>query len=263
MILQLKILFMKRLFLLAISLIALSCSERSVAADYIIQNAQIIDGTGKDRFVADVVVISDSIVFVGKGHNYISDQVIDGSGKVLTPGFIDPHAHGNPMNTPDFKNFIAQGITTICLGQDGSSAGVGNMNEWFESVDSLDLGVNVATLAGHGSIRRYVEVPDDGDPSEQQQEEMLQTLESALEAGAYGMSTGLEYIPGYYAKDPELLALARKVGEYDGIIMSHTRNEDDYAVDESIRELIRQGQFCRVQVSHMKVVYGKGGGQSP
>ena len=83
-------------------------------------------------------------------------------------------------------------------------------------------------------------------------------LRQALEQGAFGMTTGLEYTPGTFADDEELIPLAKIVGEYDALLMSHVRNEDDEAIEVSIQELLRQGQHCKVQVSHMKSVYGKG-----
>lgn len=250
---------MKFLCSLALLVVLLSCNPRSEeSVDVIIRNATIIDGTGSSSFDGDVVVNGDQIVFVGTGHSYTSETIIEGEGKVITPGFIDPHAHGDPFKTPEFHNFLAQGITTICLGQDGSSASTTDMAGWFESADSLDLGVNVLTLIGHGTIRNLARIPSSDEPLTEQLLEMEDLLSDGLKAGAFGLSTGLEYVPGYYAKEDELLALAKVVGMHDGLIMSHNRNEDDYAVDESVRELIRQGQYCRVQVSHLKVVYGKG-----
>ena len=246
-----------RFLFFALVFLIFSCNQKE-EADYIVTGATIFDGTGEDPYVADLVIKGDVILHIGNSEGYKTENVLSGEDFVATPGFIDPHSHGNPLETPEFENFLAQGITTICLGQDGSGPSNRNFSDWFSKVDELKLGVNITTLIGHGTIRRRSGVEDNKAPTSDQLERMIHLLDSGMIAGAYGMSTGLEYIPGYYAKEDELMALARTVGKRDGILMSHNRNEDEYAVNESVRELIRQGVECRVQVSHMKIVYGKG-----
>jgi N-acyl-D-aspartate/D-glutamate deacylase len=162
------------------------------------------------------------------------------------------------MSTPEFNNFLAMGVTTIFLGQDGSSPAYDTLAQWMDKIDSLDLGINIATFIGHGTLRRLSGVNFDSIPSPQGMQKMKQLLERGLQDGAYGMSMGLEYNPGGFAKTEELNQLAKIVGQYDGLITSHIRNEDDDAVVASIKELIAQAAYCNVNVSHMKSVYGKG-----
>lgn len=227
--------------------------------DILIKNGQIIDGSGSNTYEADLLINADTIAFIGQVDTtkIIVKKTIDATDKVISPGFIDAHAHGDPMKTPDFENFLAMGVTTICLGQDGSSPS-GAIGEWMTQVKQQKLGVNIAQFIGHGTLRRQAGINFEKNPSATQLSQQQILLQNALDAGCFGMSTGLEYTPGTFAKDTELVPLAKIVGKSNGLIMSHVRNEDDEQVESSIRELLRQGQHCNVQVSHMKSVYGKG-----
>lgn len=228
--------------------------------DLLIKNGSVVDGTGEEAYQADIIIRGDSIAYIGSvdPDSLEGIQIIDASGKVVAPGFIDMHAHGNPVRTPEFQNFLHMGVTTIVLGQDGSSPASESLGDWFEEVKSAAPAVNVATLVGHGSLRRSVGLGEDKEVFDREIEQMKFELESGLEAGAYGMSLGLEYVPGIYAKPDELSALAEVVGEYDGIIMSHMRSEDDSRISASLEELAALGEYARVHASHFKVVYGKG-----
>ncbi|MDO6391026.1 amidohydrolase family protein [Pontibacter sp. BT731] len=249
-------------FIIAILVFA-SCQQ--VATDQtqyelLIRNAMVVDGTGKAAFAAHVLVSGDSIALIDTDttNTYTANRTINASGLYLTPGFIDTHAHGDPLETPDFSNFLSMGVTTICLGQDGFSPERENLKEWMQEVDGKDLGVNVAIFAGHNTLRMLSGIKYDSIPSPQGMAKMEQLLTDALDAGSFGLTTGLEYNPGYYARRDELNSLAKIVGKKGGIIMSHMRNEDDAYVEASIRELLEQGKYCPVNVSHIKVVYGKG-----
>ena len=231
-------------------------------ANYVllIQNGQIIDGLGNEAYLADLLIQDDTIAFIGQVDTTLIEveEIIDAAGKVVTPGFIDMHSHGNPLKTPDFKNFLAMGATTISLGKDGSSPNYEDLTEWMQLVEDTVPGVNIAMFVGHGTLRMQSGIKYNPRPSDEQLETMGRLLENNLDAGCFGMTTGLEYIPGFYAPTYELEHLAKIVGRENKLITSHVRNEDDSEVASSIRELLNQGQFCRVNVSHMKVVYGQG-----
>ncbi len=261
----------KKVFILLLVInVALGCSKKTDefeqlisdgnSFDLLITGGSIIDGSGEETYKADVLVGDDRIKFIGEvDQSKIKVKtIIDATGKVVTPGFIDSHAHGNPLKDQAFTNFLAMGVTTICLGQDGFSEGSENFSLWIEKVNDTIPGVNIVPFVGHSTLRKLSGINYDTMPHESQLNEMVQLLEQALKEGAYGMSTGLEYTPGYYAKDREMTLLAEKVGEYDAMIMSHIRNEDDEVVENSLNELLKQGRHSKVHVSHMKVVYGKG-----
>jgi len=227
--------------------------------DWHIDNATVIDGKGQASYQADLLVRGDAIGFIGEVHpdTISAKNYVDATGKIVSPGFIDAHAHGDPLETPEFQNFLGMGVTTIVLGQDGSSPMVGNLNKWFDKVKKVSPAVNIAMFSGHGSIRSKVGVAKQK-PSATELEKMTKLLESDFEAGAFGMSTGLEYVPGIYAQKDELQQLAKVVGKHGGRIMSHLRSEDDSKIMASLKELAAQGEYAPVHASHLKVVYGKG-----
>lgn len=235
-------------------------SEEGNHFDLWIRHGTVIDGSGAKGRQADILVRGDEIRYIGWVDSSLIDpaQIIDATDKIVTPGFIDTHAHGDPFASPRFRNFLTMGVTTICLGQDGSSPERTDLRGWMTRVDSLQPGVNIALFAGHGTLRLLSQTGYDSIPTPPQQQRLEALLRDAMAAGCFGLSTGLEYTPGLYAREDELIALAKVVGEADGLLTSHVRNEDNDAIAGSLRELLRQGQYCRVQASHLKVVFGKG-----
>lgn len=227
--------------------------------DWHIEKALIVDGTGAEAFRADLLIRGEQIGYIGEvdPDTISAENRVDAAGRVVTPGFIDVHAHGNPLQTPAFENFLAMGVTTILLGQDGSSSAVGSLENRLERIEAEGPGPNIATLSGHGSIRSRAGVGKHV-PTDMQLREMAELLRSDLEDGAFGMSLGLEYVPGMYAQEQELRHLAGIMGDYNGIIMSHMRSEDDADIENSLDELAALGKRARVHASHLKVVYGEG-----
>ena len=227
----------------------------------------LVDGTLAPPRYTDVLVLGDRIARIGPAPEAETRgaEVIDGAGRVLAPGFIDLHAHGDPMQD-DYTPSLAMGVTTVLLGQDGGSPslpdaghGPGSLSDWMHAMRVVRPAVNVATLSGHGALRRRAGI-DDGTrrPSDAQLARMQAILRDDLLAGAFGMSTGLEYVPGRYAEARELAGLGPVIAEHDGVAMSHMRNEDADAVRDSILELVAAAGPARAHVSHLKMVYGKG-----
>ncbi|HSP40291.1 MAG TPA: amidohydrolase family protein [Gillisia sp.] len=235
-------------------------AQESQSHDVVIRNGKIIDGTGKKSFHATVVINNGIISEIERDttKEFIAKKIIDARGYLVTPGFIDTHSHGDPLETPAFENFLAMGVTTISLGQDGFSPEIENFPGWIQKVNSETPGVNIAMFAGHNSLRQLSGINYDSVPRKENMKRMEEILENAMRAGAFGLTTGLEYSPGEFSQMEELLSLARVVGENKGIIMSHMRNEDDSEVEKSISELLELGLYCPVHISHIKVVYGKG-----
>jgi len=227
--------------------------------DLAILNGMVIDGTGAPAYPANVYIKADKIVFIGTlTHPELTiKKSLDASGSIVSPGFIDLHAHGNPLRTPDFENFLAMGVTTISLGQDGSSPHQRDLGAYIAQVNSQRLGVNVVQFVGHGTLRSLAGIGTEENLSEAQMDALRNLLKEQL-VYCFGLSTGLEYNPGRYAKQEELLELAKIVGAAGKVIASHMRNEDDDALMASITELAQQGTYANVHISHLKSVYGKG-----
>jgi N-acyl-D-amino-acid deacylase len=227
--------------------------------DLVIVNGRLVDGTGVAPVAADVVIGGGRILFLGRvdAAAYPPEVVIDAAGRVVAPGFIDPHSHGDPLETPAFENFLAMGVTTISLGQDGSSPPVDDRRAWLDAVDERGLGPNLAMLVGHGTLREQTGIGLLPEPTREQLDLLELRLSRDLQV-TFGLSTGLEYSPGLNAGALELDVLARTVAAEQRVIMSHVRNEDDDQLEASLDELIRQGKYARVHVAHLKSVFGRG-----
>jgi N-acyl-D-amino-acid deacylase len=251
------------LFLLLPSAAAVAASAGAAVAptpvDLVIVNGRVVDGTGAEPYAADVVIGGGRILFLGKvdGGSYPPEVVIDAAGRVVAPGFVDPHSHGDPFETPAFENFLAMGVTTISLGQDGSSPDVDDLGAWLAAVDARGIGPNLAMLVGHGTLRQQTGIGLEPQPTRAQLDLLAERLDQALDV-TFGLSTGLEYNPGLNAGPAELELLARVVGARGRVIMSHLRNEDDDQLERSLDELIGQGKHARVHVAHLKSVFGRG-----
>ena len=227
----------------------------------------LVDGSGTPGRPADVLIRGDRIEHIGTltARELRGVRVIEGGGRVLAPGFIDLHTHGEPLEEA-YTPYLAMGVTTVVLGQDGGSPSLpdkgtttDSLSSWMDAVGRATPDINIATLSGHGALRRRAGI-DDGTrrPSDKQLVRMQAILEHDLRAGAFGMSTGLEYVPGIYAETRELASLDPVIARHDGVAMSHMRSEDADDVRDSIRELVAAAGPARAHVSHLKMVYGKG-----
>ncbi len=224
----------------------------------------LVDGTGSPPRVADVLVTGDKIARIssraGPGSGS-AERIIEGQGRILAPGFIDTHSHGDPLEQ-SFEAFLAMGVTTVVLGVDGSGPRVGkdlDLRSWMRAVDRARIDVNVATLSSHGTLRRAAGVPDAvRSPDARALGRMAAQLDRELRAGAFGLSYGLEYVPGIYSETPELTNLGRTASRYGAVVMSHMRSENDDEIEASINELIASSLPARPHISHLKVVFGKG-----
>ena len=233
---------------------------------WVLRDVLLVDGTGAAGRRTDVLVRGDRIGHIGRVPADLARglRVVEGGGRVLAPGFIDLHTHGNPLESA-FTPFLAMGVTTVVLGQDGGSPaleGAGrepdSLPAWMDAVEAAGPDLNVATLSGHGALRRRAGI-DDGTrrPSDAQLGRLQSILEADLRAGAYGLSTGLEYVPGRYAEPRELTSLGPVIARFGGVSMSHMRSEDAGDVRASIRELVEASGPARAHISHLKMVYGQ------
>ena len=222
--------------------------------DYLVTRCRIIDGTGNPWFRADVGIREGRIAAIGDLSRTDAQQILDGRDRILAPGFIDVHTHiENGIETnPRADNFLLDGVTTVITGNCGASRI--DLDSWFAELQSLGLGINVATLVGHNSVRRQVMGLADRAASGEEMQQMRRLVERAMKAGAVGFSTGLLYIPGTYADTEEVEALAQVAARLGGVYASHIRNQGP-KLSESILEAAQIGQRNRmpVQISHLKV----------
>jgi N-acyl-D-aspartate/D-glutamate deacylase len=230
----------------------------------LVREVMLVDGTGAPPRLADVLVAGGRIAWIwapSARHSGQAARIVAGEGRVLAPGFIDTHSHGDPLED-SYESFLAMGVTTITLGEDGDGPRVGkdlDPHSWMQSVDRAHLDTNIALLAGHGTLRRAAGVPDSvRRPDSAGLARMAAQLDSELRAGALGLSYGLEYVPGIYSELPELITLGRVVARHGGTVMSHMRSENDGEIERSIEELIASSPGARPHISHLKVVFGKG-----
>jgi N-acyl-D-amino-acid deacylase len=239
-----------------IFLLLLFCQQASAqqTADVIIKNGRIIDGTGNSWYYGDVAVKDGKILHVGSFKNITAAKTIDAAGKIVAPGFIDVHGHieGAVLTRPTADNYIYDGVTTVVTGNCGGSSA--NIARFLKQVDSVRTSINVATLIGHNTVREQVMKRDNRTPTGDEQKTMEALVEKAMREGAVGLSTGLIYIPGTFAKQEEVVGLAKAAKKYNGLYASHIRNEENGAV-EAINEAINIGKEANipVQISHFKI----------
>jgi len=225
--------------------------------DLLIQNARVVDGTGSPWFRSDVAISNGRIVDIGADLDIDASQTIDAGGRVLAPGFIDVHTHVESSGSrdglqrlPRADNYLLDGVTTIITGNCGGSEI--DIAAWNNSLQGL--GINVATLIGHNSVRRTVMGLDDRAPTAQELEQMQALVDQAMQDGAVGLSTGLLYVPGTYAKTEEVISLAKVASRHGGVYASHMR-EQGAKLHDSIDETVRIGREANmpVQISHFKL----------
>ncbi|MBS1530190.1 MAG: D-aminoacylase [Bacteroidetes bacterium] len=222
--------------------------------DIILRNGNVIDGAGNPWFYGDVGIIKDKVVTIGNLSDAKASKIIDVSGLIVAPGFIDVHTHieGDEKNTPTADNFIYDGVTTVITGNCGISEV--DLGKYFRHLDSVKLSVNVGSLIGHNDVRRAVLGEAAVTPDSAQLKKMEDIVEQAMRDGAMGFSTGLIYTPGLYSKTPEVVALAKAAAKYHGVYTSHMRNESD-KIFAAINEAIDIGREANmpVEISHFKV----------
>ena len=224
--------------------------------DLLIAGGTVIDGTGSAPYRADVAIAGDRIVRVSRSplERDSATRVIDATGRVVAPGFIDLHAHLDPLlRLPGAESAVRQGVTTALGGPDGSSSWP--LAPYLDSAQSLGLGTNVAFLTGHNTIRRHVMGMADRAPTADELRQMRQMVAQAMGDGAWGLSTGLKYLPGAYAKTDEVVALAQAAADSGGIYTSHLREEGLGLID-GVAEAIEIGRRAHIPVvlTHHKVV---------
>jgi N-acyl-D-amino-acid deacylase len=222
--------------------------------DVLIRNARVIDGSGNAWFRADIGVKDGRIAAVGKLPLATADRMIDAGDRIAAPGFIDVHTHieGSVEKVPRGDNYLLDGVTTVVTGNCGGSEL--KLGEWFTKLEGLGMGLNVASLIGHNTVRSEVMERENRKATPEELAEMEALVEQAMRDGAVGFSTGLIYIPGTYSDTEEVVALGKAAGRHGGVYASHMRDEGAKVLD-AIHEAVRVGKEAGVpvQLSHFKV----------
>jgi N-acyl-D-aspartate/D-glutamate deacylase len=215
--------------------------------DVIIEHGTVIDGTGKAGVAADVGIRDGKIIKVGDLGNAEATQHIDATGLTISPGFIDLHAHIEPiMRMPDAESHVRQGVTTALGGPDGG--GPWPFGKYLDSLsNNFKLGMNVAYLTGHNTIRRKVMGNENRKPTPAELDTMRAMVASAMDEGAFGLSTGLKYLPGTFSETSEVIALSQVAGSRGGIYTSHLR-EEGLGLLAGVKEAIRIGRDANIPI---------------
>jgi N-acyl-D-amino-acid deacylase len=236
--------------------------------DVLIRNGRVMDGTGNPWRRADIGIRADRIAAMGSLSASTAARMIDAHDRVVAPGFIDVHSHAaEGLDKPALRQaqpIVAQGVTTVVINPDGG--GPIDLAAQRATLERGGIGLNVAQMIGHGSVRTAVMGRERRHPTPAELDKMVSLVRAAMNEGAFGLSSGLFYVPGSFAKTEEVIALAKAAAERGGVYSSHIRDEADYSigVEAAVREVIRIAEEANTVgiVSHMKALgrdnWGKG-----
>ena len=241
------------IFFLVVFLLMIGCAT-SEEFDVLILNGTVYDGSLDDPAMMDVGIRNDEIVAVGSLTNKTASKVIDATGLAVAPGFIDLHAHLEPIfEIPDCESHIRQGVTTSLGGPDGR--GPVPFGAYIDSLASVGVGMNVGFLVGHNTVRQRVMNLDNRAPTAEELDQMKILVSQAMDEGAFGISTGLKYLPGNFSKVDEIIALSKEAAIKGGIYTSHLRDEG-LEVIASVKEAIAISEEADIPVvlTHHKVI---------
>ncbi len=230
-----------------------TCNLSAQSYDVILRNGRVADGTGNPAFFADVAIKDGKVAAVGRVQGD-AKQVIEAKGLIIAPGFVDVHTHAEEIEDhPLAENFLRMGVTTLVLGNCGGSRL--NVGEYFRKLEDMKISPNVCTLIGHNTVRSkamggsFMRPPTDEELSQ-----MKHYVDQAMKDGAVGLSTGLIYLPGVFAKTEEIIELAKVASAYGGIYASHQRSEGS-DIFNSLQEVFRIAREAniRAEISHIKL----------
>ncbi len=254
---------MKKFCSLLLIILLAGCGQPNATPEHfdtILHGGFVYSGDDSEPVVTDVGIVGDRVVAIGDLSGGDAELRLDVTGQAVVPGFIDIHSHAvrdsfddGIFRWPDAENQIRQGVTTVIGGPDGSSPLP--ITETFTALEQSPSSVNFGTFVGHGSIRELILGDEARPPSEEELQLMRDEVRKGMEQGAYGLSSGLIYVPGRFATTEEVIELAKVAAEYDGIYISHMR-EEGLDVLKSVAETIRIGEEggLPTQLTHHKIV---------
>jgi N-acyl-D-amino-acid deacylase len=241
--------------LIAVTLLTAAFTAQQPQYDLLLRNGHIVDGTGSPWFLGDVAIHGDTIVKVAPRIEGSASRVIDVAGEVVAPGFIDIHTHARRglLDVPTAPNYVRQGVTTVMEGPDGSSPLP--ISTFLAQIDRIAKSLNIGTFIGQGSIRDAVIGRTNRTATPQEIQRMTGLVEQGMRDGAFGISTGLFYVPGTFTPTDEVIELARAAGKLGGVHESHQRDDASKVLD-SVNETIAIGEKggLPTQISHAKVI---------
>ena len=228
--------------------------------DILINNGLVYTGTTTTPSKVSIAIKGDKIVFIGTPKEIVikAEKTIDADGLIVCPGFIDPHTHADrDLRKPDKSHnlpFLMQGVTTVVVGNDGNS--FFPSSEFKELYETHGIGTNAILMAGHGTIRKLVVGRGDQKATAEELKNMQTLIQREMDAGAFGISTGLFYAPGSYGDTEEVIALSKIAAKNGGIYDSHIRDEGSYSIGlkGAIEEAIEIGRQAKlpIHISHIK-----------
>jgi N-acyl-D-amino-acid deacylase len=275
-------------FILALfAITASSAQDHAVPYDFLISHARIVDGTGAPWFIGDIAILNDRIAAIGDLRNAHAKTTIDASGLTVSPGFIDVQGQSefNLLVDNRAASKITQGVTTEITGEGESIAPVNDrqikegedqakkynvtqdwhsLDEYFQHLDRIHSAINLGTFVGAGSIRSYVVGNDNRPATPAELDQMRQLVAQAMQQGAFGLSTALQYVPDVYASTDEVVELAKVAHQYGGVYFTHQRSEADQ-IFPSLDEVFAISQRAEIPATiwHLKTAYSETFGKMP
>ncbi len=237
-----------------IIVLTLSCCTQNPKYDIILQNGEVFDGSGSDPITMDIGIKDSIIEKISDLSGVKATRIINAKGLAIAPGFIDMHAHLDPiLELSTCESHIRQGVTTALGGPDGSSPWP--FGKYLDTLDQIGVGMNVAYLVGHNQIRKNVMGLDNRTPAEEELTEMKAQVQQAMSEGAYGISTGLKYLPGAFSEVEEVIALSKVASSQGGIYTSHLR-EEGLGLFDAVEEAISISHKANIPVilTHHKAI---------
>ena len=252
--------FFRCTLFLTITLFLLSCKKTPQPYDLLIKNGTVYDGTLSPPQTMDIAIAGDKIVKLGHLDPILALETIDAKGLTVAPGFIDTHTHLDPLDNlielSTAESQLRQGVTTSIGGPDGRGVPLQfTMQEFLDSLERTGIGINMGFMAGHNSIRKRVMGMEDRAPTEKELAQMIELVAQAMNEGAFGLSTGLKYLPGAFAHVDEVIALSKAAANKGGVYSTHLRDEG-IEIMPAIEETIKIAKEANIPIilTHHKVI---------